>query len=182
MRLCHLVPFCRLTLETSLSPEACANLLREQIARQSWTGRLQPSGASGPPFRGWVTPRKFKILRNPGRRDGWQPVVIGRMKPTANGTRIRIRMRLMIPGYLAAVALHLLTTAFAIAVIVAFVHEGRPFGLLVLAVYVLGLALVLRSFWAEAMYAQRFLLSLFGEPEAETSSAPPSAKRMLPSP
>ena len=170
MRLCHLIPFCRLTVETSLSPEACASLLKKHIASRTWTGRLHTSDEAVPPFRGSVSPKKFKILRNLGRHDGWQPVVVGKIKATPTGSRIRIRMRLMIPGYLAAIVLHLFTTALALAVMVTLLEDGSPFGLAVLAVYVFGISLVLRSFWGEAMVTQRFLLSLFSPTSSSTQA------------
>lgn len=161
MRLHYLLPFRRLTFETSLSPEEAADLLARHVGKRSWNVRSAQLEASDCAYRGWVSPQKFKILRNLGHRDGWQPVVRGKLQPAPFGTKIRVTMRLMIPGYCAAVLLLFATALLAVAIIAAAIGEGRLIGLAVLAVYVVGHALILRSFWLETLRTQHFLHTLF---------------------
>lgn len=161
MRLHQLLPFRRLKFETSLSPNEAAELLAKHVGKRSWDVRSVRLEASERPYRGWVSPKKFKILRNLGYRDGWQPVVRGKLKPTGFGTRIRVTMRLMIPGYCAAILLLLGTALLAVAVIASAIGEGRVIGIAVVAVYVVGLGLVLRSFWMETEKTRHFLFTLF---------------------
>ena len=159
MRLHRLLPFRRLTLQSSLTPEQAAETLAEHVGKRAWH-RRDPNDCQQTAYRGSVTPTKFKILRNLGHRDGWQPVVRGKISPTPDGTSIRVTMRLMIPGYCAVVLLWLLTALLAIAIVASAVGKGEVVGFLVLTVYVVGLALVVRSFWAEADRAEAFLVDV----------------------
>ena len=90
MRLHRLLPFHRLTLQSPLTPEQAARVLTEHVGKQAWL-RRDRSDCQETPYRGNVTPKKFKILRNLGHRDGWQPVVRGKMKPSATGTTVRAK-------------------------------------------------------------------------------------------
>lgn len=90
----RLLPIDRVTLRTTSPPEVVEAKLRALIAAPRLFGR------PAEPFRGWIEGRHFKITRVLGTflglpyRNSWQPVIIGDIAPTAEGTEIRARMRL----------------------------------------------------------------------------------------
>jgi hypothetical protein len=90
----RLLPFHRLTLRTASPPEVVEAKLRTLIAAPRLFGR------PAEPFRGWIEGRHFKITRVLGTflglpyRNSWLPVIIGDIAPAADGTEIRVRMRL----------------------------------------------------------------------------------------
>lgn len=90
-----LLPYERLNLRTSESPEAVVTRLDKMVAPGWFFLRNPPQ-----PFRGTISGRHFKIARLLGTflglryRNSWQPVIVGEVAAMAEGTEVRIRMRL----------------------------------------------------------------------------------------
>jgi hypothetical protein len=92
----RLLPYERLTLRSDDSPEVVRARLATLVTAKWFYLKRPPE-----PFRGSIQGRHFKVVRvlgsSVGKRNSWQPVIIGDIAPAPSGTEIRCRMRLPLP-------------------------------------------------------------------------------------
>jgi hypothetical protein len=84
------VPYERLIMRASLSPQAVCQRLAERVGREDyWTGYSRKQK----PYAGWIEGDHFKINKNTRYRDSLLPVIIGDIRAEPPGSAIEIRMR-----------------------------------------------------------------------------------------
>jgi hypothetical protein len=115
------------------------------------------------PFTGKVNCEGFKLARILNYRNNFQPMLYGRFEPTAEGTRVRVRMMPYPPTLcLAGLILGLLVLLGSMPWQL-FREGGSVVPLLLVAVMILGiLAMVPLGFWWEAPKTQGLLEESLG--------------------
>lgn len=154
-----LLPFERLNLRTSESPEAIVARLDRMVA-PNWFCLKDPPQ----PFLGTLNSRRFKIVRTLLtllRLRYWnlcQPLIVGEIVPVAEGTEVRAKMRLH--AFVAVSGALWLAFDLAICVVIAFrvgFAAGAPALLIGCGMAACAYALVSISFWSEVKKARALL-------------------------
>lgn len=84
------LPFSRVTLYTQTAPDVVLAKLSNLVTPKWFSLKPLPQ-----PFRGSIRGRHFKIVRVLRRaRNSWLPVIVGDVVPVADGTELRVTMRL----------------------------------------------------------------------------------------
>ncbi len=159
----YLIPFDRSVIDSPLTPEDAA----EAILIETDLVRLVGFSVSGlHAFRGDVSGSRFRIRRilDGTERNAFIPIVIGRIEPAGDGSRIHIHMRPMwfivfvmlawivfiIPDVRGVVLWSVLRTPWDLLF---------PFGMILTAAVVIG-----GGFWPEASRQKQMLTAVFLTP------------------
>jgi len=157
-------PYRRFVLQSPLSPDEVARVLRDSVdPRPQWDN-------PGRPFVGSVTPPEFRIHRAIGYRNSFLPRVVGRIIPGDNGSHISITMRLH-PAAAIFMALWLGGTALiGVPLAVATFADGGGAALIPACMLLFGGLLTIVAFSAEARIAKKILRSLLDGTELATQA------------
>jgi hypothetical protein len=94
----RLLPSRRFVVETPLSPDEVLRRLADSVEAPRWRrGRLAHPTLKRP-FVGAVTGDAFDVERASVQRNGFRPVVVGRVMSAEGGARVSGRIRLRYPG------------------------------------------------------------------------------------
>ncbi len=170
-----LLPYERLTLRTSESPDVVVARLEKLVAVGHFFLTNPPE-----PFRGTVDGRHFKIARVLGtvlglrHRNSWQPVIVGEIVPAVDGAEVRVVMRLhaLVAVFTALWFAGVLSGVAVFASKVARDGFGAAGGGLLgpCAMAAFGYALVSWSFWSEVRRAKALLRDGLGWAEVRPSN------------
>ncbi len=158
----RVLPYERLTLRTSESPEAVASRL-ETLVAVGWFFLKNPPQ----PFRGTINGRRFKIVRLLGTflglryHNSWQPVILGEIAPASEGTEVRVKMRpnAFVAAFTAlwfGLLVVFLASSIGIALSRGF-EAAAPLMLAVCGMGLLGYTLMSVAFWSEVKKARALL-------------------------
>jgi hypothetical protein len=170
-----LFPYEQLTLRASNPPEEVAARLAKMVAVKQGLWRRPPE-----PLCGSIRGRHFKVVRIlTAARNSWQPVVIGEIAPTLEGTEVWVRMRLQrVVAALTALWFGGLLCAATLLAWGGFrggfrpaTRNGPAFGLaFAVGMILLGYLLVSVAFWTEAKKARSLLCEGLGCREVKRSN------------
>lgn len=167
-----LLPFAKMTLWSALQPGEVALRLKRMVAPKEWWPSTEPPDA----FNGSFDGRHFTLFRRLNTwfpyHSGFQPLVVGELRPQHGGTSLPLVMRL---GALGAAFLSVWCGGLLLMAVLAVLAAWReglgslatapdrphlPIGLFLIAVaamLALGYALVCVPFWLEVGRSQRLL-------------------------
>jgi len=148
----NLLPYDKFEFKVTLPPWDVCRRLVENVSEETFWGELFSTSESKP-FKGDVQEASFKIRRRIWYRNSFLPILHGEMETIADGTRIKIRMKL-----------HLFTQIFLIAWISAVVFSdflGDGDYMMGFVFLIFAALLTYLGFWFEVKKSRLALLSIF---------------------
>ena len=166
----------RLTIKTSLTPQAAQQRLSEQVESRKFFGRW--FWEKHKPYEGEVDDERFLILRVFYSRNSFRPVILGKFEPAMGGCLVKVTMR---PDLfvLAFIVLWLFLwcglTAGALGGEFSSMESLSQMSLNIMLGFVavpffIGIVMLI-SFKIEAARSKRFLLELFEGQEVDENGA-----------